>query len=129
MATHSRGQILRTSLRGSSATEACHQQRVSPLQKPQVSKQEPSAELREKLLSHVYVYMHPLYSFYTLLYLFIRSLYFFPKLCGGFLFSHLGVSKGGHPLLMTRLRGGWAPKASFEDLTARMRRQYRIVAI
>ena len=29
-----------------------------------------------------------------------------PKLGGGFLFSHLGVSKGGRPLLMTRLRGG-----------------------
>ena len=41
-----------------------------------------------------------------------------PKLCGGFLFSHLGVSKGGSPLLMTRLRGGWAAKACLEDLTA-----------
>ena len=46
-ATHLRGQIFKRSLRGSSAAEACHQQRASPLGNPQVTKQEPSAELRE----------------------------------------------------------------------------------
>ena len=39
-------------------------------------------------------------------FIFLIFALFFPKLCGGFLFSHLGVSKGGHPLLMTRLCGG-----------------------
>ena len=48
LATHLRIQTFITSLRGSSAAEACYQQQVSPLGNPPVTKQEPSAELREK---------------------------------------------------------------------------------
>ena len=47
MVTHLRGQIFKTSLSGPSAAEACHQQWASPLGNPQVTKQEPSAELRD----------------------------------------------------------------------------------